>query len=88
MKYIREFFKFWYDFIVGDDWTVAAAVAAALVVVYWLAHLGLQVWWLMPAVVILATGLSVWRARAASTRARSLAYSRAVSPSRTAGPTR
>jgi len=30
MKYITGFFQFWYDFIVGDDWTVAAVVVVAL----------------------------------------------------------
>ena len=60
MSYIRSFFTFWYDFIIGDDWTVAAAIAVALAVTYWLAHQHLQVWWLLPAVVIVTTGLSVW----------------------------
>jgi hypothetical protein len=52
---------FWYNFIVGDDWTVAAVVAAVLAITYWLAHDGLQVWWLLPAAVILTTGFSVRR---------------------------
>src|SRR5205807_9432991 len=30
MRYIMAFLKFWYDFIVGDDWTIAAAVAVAI----------------------------------------------------------
>lgn len=30
MARVRAFFGFWYDFIVGDDWRVALAVAAAL----------------------------------------------------------
>jgi hypothetical protein len=29
---LRGFGRFWYDFVVGDDWKIAAAVAAALVV--------------------------------------------------------
>jgi hypothetical protein len=61
MSYIHSFLTFWYNFIVGDDWSVAASVAAALGVTYWLAHDGLQVWWLLPAVVILTTGVSAWR---------------------------
>lgn len=61
MTYVRNFLTFWYDFIFGDDWTVAAAIAAALAITYWLAHQGMQVWWLLPAVVILTTGVSVWR---------------------------
>jgi len=32
MKYIRGFFAFWYDFIVGDAWEVAAGVVISLLV--------------------------------------------------------
>lgn len=31
MKFIRGFFAFWYDFIIGDAWEVAAGVVATLV---------------------------------------------------------
>jgi len=30
MKQLRSFGAFWYDFIVGDDWHVAALVVAGL----------------------------------------------------------
>ena len=30
MRYIRAFLKFWYDFIVGDDWTIAASITVAI----------------------------------------------------------
>lgn len=30
MRWITQFAAFWYDFIVGDDWAVAAGVVAAL----------------------------------------------------------
>ena len=30
MRYVRGFLRFWYDFIVGDDWKIAAAVVVAL----------------------------------------------------------
>jgi hypothetical protein len=29
---MKAFARFWYDFIIGDDWKIAAAVVAALVV--------------------------------------------------------
>lgn len=32
MRYIKAFGQFWYDFIVGDDWKIAAAVVITLVV--------------------------------------------------------
>ncbi len=30
MRLVKGFGQFWYDFIVGDDWKIAAAVALAL----------------------------------------------------------
>ncbi len=30
MAFVRGFGRFWYDFIVGDDWKIAAAVVSAL----------------------------------------------------------
>ena len=30
MKYIVAFGRFWWDFIVGDDWKIAAGVAVVL----------------------------------------------------------
>ncbi len=45
---IIGFFRFWYAFIVGDDWTVAAGVIAALAVTSLLVHRSVAAWWLMP----------------------------------------
>lgn len=30
MGFVRGFGRFWYDFIVGDDWKIAAGVVVAL----------------------------------------------------------
>jgi hypothetical protein len=30
VKYVSGFARFWWDFIVGDDWRIAAGVAAVL----------------------------------------------------------
>ena len=32
MRFVKAFGRFWYDFIVGDDWKIAAAVVTALAV--------------------------------------------------------
>ncbi len=34
MKYVKGFFAFWYDFIVGDAWEVAAGVLLSLLALY------------------------------------------------------
>jgi hypothetical protein len=30
VKYVKAFGRFWYDFIIGDDWKIAVAVVLAL----------------------------------------------------------
>ncbi|MFG1704187.1 hypothetical protein ACFLIM_13440 [Nonomuraea sp. M3C6] len=32
MRFLKGFGRFWYDFIIGDDWKIAAAVVLALAV--------------------------------------------------------
>ncbi|MGW6278533.1 hypothetical protein [Kribbella sp. NPDC055071] len=34
MKYVKAFGRFWYDFIIGDDWKIAAAVLVALIILF------------------------------------------------------
>lgn len=67
MKYLINFVNFWYDFIVGDDWTVAVGVVVALAVAAALARLGLAVWWWMPLAVVALLASSLWRVARAST---------------------
>ena len=62
MHYIAGFFKFWYEFIVGDDWTVAAGVVAALALTSSFTHRGMDAWWLLPSAVVLVLFASLWRA--------------------------
>jgi len=64
MKYIVGFGKFWYDFVVGDDWTVAAGVVIALVLTTLLVHAGVTAWWLMPLAVVALLAMSLQRATA------------------------
>jgi len=61
MKYVRAFGRFWWDFIVGDDWRVALGLAAALGLTWVLAHNGVNAWWLLPVAVVLLLAGSVWR---------------------------
>jgi hypothetical protein len=54
--------RFLYDFIVGDDWTVAAAVALGLIVSATLNTNHVAAWWLIPVIVVLMLGISLRRA--------------------------
>jgi hypothetical protein len=53
--------RFLYRFIFGDDWTVAVVIVLALAATGVLAAGGIQVWWLVPALAILMTGVSLYR---------------------------
>lgn len=54
--------RFLYDFIVGDDWTVAAAVAIGLILSAILNVNHIAAWWLIPVIVVVMLGVSVRRA--------------------------
>lgn len=41
MTFIKAFGQFWYDFIIGDDWKIAAAVITALAMTFGLYATGL-----------------------------------------------
>ena len=62
MRFVVAFFRFWYEFIVGDDWLVAAGVVAALAITWVLAHNDVAAWWLMPVAVVALLIISLWRA--------------------------
>ncbi len=59
---VRAFGAFWYDFVVGDDWRVALAVVAALLVTFLLSGGSLAVWWIVPAAVLVILPTSLLRA--------------------------
>jgi len=58
---VGAFFRFWYGFIVGDDWTVAVAVGAALLITAALNQRGIIAWWVLPLTVAVATAASLRR---------------------------
>lgn len=60
MKHFIAFLRFWYDFIVGDDSRVAAAVAVGLAIT--LSDQDVARWWVLPSVVVLALLGSLRRA--------------------------
>jgi hypothetical protein len=57
MRYLGSFGLFWWDYIVGDDWRVAAGLALAFGLTWLLAHNGIAAWWVLPlAVAVLLVG--------------------------------
>jgi hypothetical protein len=61
MRYVKAFALFWWDFIVGDDWRVAAGLAVALALTSVLTHNGVNAWWLLPLGVAFLLAGSLWR---------------------------
>ena len=61
MKRIASFGRFWWDFVVGDDWRAAAGVVIAIGATAALEAAGVDAWWLLPAAVALVLYLSLRR---------------------------
>jgi hypothetical protein len=62
VRRLRAFGSFWWDFVVGDDWRVAAGVGLALGATAVLANHDVPAWWLMPLAVALILAESLRRA--------------------------
>jgi hypothetical protein len=62
MSRVEGFFRFLWDFVVGDDWRIAAGVVVALGVTAIVAGADVAAWWIPPVAVAALLGLSVWRA--------------------------
>jgi hypothetical protein len=60
MSRVRSLLRFLWDFVIGDDWRIAAAVAITLAVMLVLSNNGAAVWWLLPLVVCVMLTVSVW----------------------------
>jgi hypothetical protein len=61
LAWLKGFGRFWYRFIIGDDWTIAAAVTIALVATWVLRSAGVAAWWLPPLAAVAAVGASLRR---------------------------
>jgi hypothetical protein len=62
MRWLSRFGRFWWDFVVGDDWLVAVLVVIAIGVTAALATTSVAAWWLLPLAVPLVLWLSLRRA--------------------------
>jgi hypothetical protein len=63
---LKAFGAFWYDFVIGDDWLVAAGVVGGLLVTYGLSQAGVTSWWLVPVVLLVLLPVSLSRAASGS----------------------
>ena len=66
MRAVRRFLQFWYDFIVGDDWTLAVGVVVAVAVTWALADIFSAAWIVMPIAVVGMLAVSIGRAQGAA----------------------
>jgi uncharacterized membrane protein len=62
VKRLSAFGRFWWDFVVGDDWRVAALVAVTIGATAALEAAGVEAWWLLPLAVPLVLWVSLRRA--------------------------
>jgi hypothetical protein len=62
MKQLAAFGRFWWEFVIGDDWLVAVLVAIAVGTTAVLAAASVAAWWLLPLAVPVVLWLSLRRA--------------------------
>ena len=54
--------RFWWDFVIGDDWLAAAGAALGIAATAVLTAAGIAAWWLLPVATLLVLYLSLRRA--------------------------
>ena len=62
MNRIAAFGRFWWDFVVGDDWLAAVGVVVAIGATAALAAENVAAWWLLPPAVFVVLYVSLRRA--------------------------
>ena len=48
MRRVGAFGRFWWEFIVGDDWRVSVQIVVAIAATAAVAAVGVSAWWLLP----------------------------------------
>jgi hypothetical protein len=62
MTRVESFLRFLWDFVIGDDWRIAAGVAVALGLTALVAETSIAAWWILPLAVALLLAASLWHA--------------------------
>lgn len=63
LSWLKGFGRFWYGFVIGDDWTVAATIAVALLATWLLHTAAVAAWWLPPVAAVIVVGASLQRSQ-------------------------
>lgn len=66
MSRLAAFGRFWWDFVIGDDWLVAVLVVIGIGATAAIAAAGVAAWWLLPLAVLAVLWLSLRRAISAA----------------------
>jgi hypothetical protein len=61
VRWLAAVGRFFYSFVVGDDWIVAAVILLALGITALLIANGIDAWWLVPPLAVVMTGVALWR---------------------------
>jgi hypothetical protein len=62
MRRLAAFGRFWWEFVIGDDWRVAVGIALAIGATAALADESVAAWWLLPPAVVAVLYVSLRRA--------------------------
>jgi hypothetical protein len=57
---LEAFVRFMWDFVIGDDWRIAAGVVVALTVTALANDASIAAWWILPVAVLALLWASVW----------------------------
>lgn len=63
---MKRFGLFWWDFVVGDDWRVAAGIVIGLGITALLHAADVPAWWVLPLIVAAVLWVSLRRVARAS----------------------
>ena len=61
MRYVAAFGRFWWDFVVGDDWRAAVGLGLAIGATAGLHAGGVAAWWFLPLAVGVVLAFSLRR---------------------------
>jgi hypothetical protein len=61
VSYVRRFARFWWEFLVGDNLSLALGAGATIALTALLVNKGVNAWWLLPIAILGVLGAAVLR---------------------------